>query len=126
MSGEEFVVLDLPGKFDVFFSGSSVGQGQVENSGYPRARETYELYKSATHFKRGKGYSTRMFVPKEVAQGVLYTLWQYADSCIVANSDEPDYSEVGAAKKVLERIQKLQQENGWPHNWQKHLSEGDV
>lgn len=127
MSGQgEIIVLDLPGAFDSYFSGSSVGQGQVETAGYPRAKETYEAYKRATRFRRGKGYIVRLVIPKDVAQGVLYTMWEYCDACLVANSDEPQYSEVSAAKRLLERIQKLQAENGWPHNWQRDLNEGDV
>lgn len=119
---DKVITIDLPGKFDSFFSGSSVGQGQTDMkvSGYPGAPGLYKAYTEARHIKRGKGYSLRLTIPvDEHTRDVLDCLWDYADTCAVVNQDaaydstgSPEdrndaYGEMVAGRKVCERVTAL-------------------
>jgi hypothetical protein len=109
------ITIDLPGKFDNFFSGSSVGQGQFDGS-YPGGECLYKAYMESKRITRGKGYSLRLTIPvDEHTRDVLDCLRDYGETCISANKDstgsdnEPEvrsdaYGEIAAGRKVCERV----------------------
>jgi hypothetical protein len=98
------VTIDMPGKFSGFFSGSSVGQGQIEDSGYPGAAALWEAYRHARRIHRGHGHTVRLTFPRADAADALACLDAYAESCLVANSDYPDHAEVASARTMRDRI----------------------
>lgn len=93
------VTVDMPGLFDSDFSGSSVGQGQIENSGYDGAAMLYAAYGSARRISAGRGYRLRLSMTGTAVDvtDALYCLWHYADTLAVANGDEPEYRHQRAA-----------------------------
>lgn len=104
--------IELPGKFDSFFSGTGVVAGDPYSDD-PLLETGARLLEAAYHdrylIRRGKGYSLRLDIgshatSEEIVTAALHVLWDYADSCLVANSDEPDHSEVASAKTVLARL----------------------
>lgn len=113
------VIIDVPGKFDSFFSGSGVGQGQVsmEQSGDLGAPGLYKAYCESERIIRGKGYSLRFIVPRDdLTLEVLGCLRDYGDTCYHANRDnatgvglDPEdrnsaYGEMMAGSIVVERV----------------------
>lgn len=115
--------IDLPGKFDSFLSGSSVaysGDGYSDDPLLQAGAESlHTLYRAARRVKIGKGYAVRLMFDGKAyrAYNMLLVLDDYADSCVVANSDavgegDPEdraaaRAETAAARKVRERIQVL-------------------
>lgn len=99
--------INLPGAFDSWFSGTGVAQGNTgeDNSLVLLA----EAYRAAVRIKRGRGYSLRLSLPEnaEEREDLLHALRDYADYCLVANSDEPNHSEVAAARKVYQEATNL-------------------
>lgn len=108
----ESITINLPGKFNDFFSGSSVGQGQtsLEATGYPGAPGLYAAYLAAERRKVGKGYSYRLTIPvDEHTDDVLRCLWEYADTCYWVNLDEPETrDEARAGQVVRDRVEGAQ------------------
>lgn len=112
------VTIDLPGVFDSDFSGSSVGQGQVENSGYDNADRLYAAYCLGVKINRGKGYSLRLALTGTLVEVVdaLYCLYDYADTYVnvAASGDQPeDRASAAAARKVRDRAKGLARDLGW-------------
>jgi hypothetical protein len=111
------LTIDLPGKFDVYFSGSGVAQGQTEND--PTLEKLHAAYKAAVVIRRGKGRAIRLTLPDEGATDILVALIDYADTCYVVNSDLASdrtveardrfdaLGEQQAAMRVIERARKL-------------------
>jgi hypothetical protein len=99
------VTIDLPGKFDSDFSGSSVGQGQTATSGYDGAALLYAAYKAGREIKRGKGYSLRLTLTgtTEEVTDALYCLFDYADTFVATNGDDPEYRAYRAAGDTMRR-----------------------
>lgn len=80
------VRIELPGKFDSWFSGSGIGQGQVDDE---IERKLYEAYKASRRINRGKGYLLRVELPvDEYTHEILETLARYGGYCADANYDE--------------------------------------
>lgn len=108
----ESITINLPGKFNDFFSGSSVGQGQtsLKDTGYPGAPGLYAAYQNAERRKVGKGYSYRLTIPvNEDTDAILDCLWHYADTCYSVNLDEPDTrDEARAGLIVRDRVEDAQ------------------
>ena len=95
----------VPGAFETFFSGTGVVAGDPYSSDPEQERgaaELREAWQGRTTFRRGRGYTLGLRLPSIEAAVVLA---EYAEACLSANSDEPDYSEVAAARKVLERVE---------------------
>lgn len=92
----------IPGKFDGYFSGSSLAQGEGKYSNDPvkqtAADVLYEAYQSRTKIRSGKGYRLRL---ARLTVAAVAVLADYASTCIVVNGDEPDHAEIAAARKVL-------------------------
>lgn len=117
------VQIDLPGKFDSFFSGSSVGQNPDGYSHVPAVQAGADLlhaaYIDCEHRKIGKGYALRLTLAGEASlvEHAIDVLGDYTDACRVANKDtaEDRYcdaadrasarAEMAASHKVDERIQ---------------------
>lgn len=118
------VVIDLPGKFDSFFSGSSVAQNP-ENYSHEADQQAgadhlHAAYIDSEHRRIGKGYALRLTLagPSDLVEASLGVLTDYADNCRVANQDaaEDRYSdpsdrasaraEITASRKVDERVEK--------------------
>lgn len=96
--------VDVPGAFDSFFGGTGVMAGDPYSRHAEQQRGADELraaWLAGTYVRRGKGHSIRLTLPSLEAVVVLA---EYADACLAANSDEPDYSEVRAARAILERV----------------------
>ena len=118
------VTVDLPGKFDSFFSGSSVAQNPENYSHEPDQQAGADLvhaaYIDSEHRRVGKGYALRLTLagPYDLVESALGVLTDYADNCRVANQDaaEDRYSdpsdrasaraEITASRKVDERVDK--------------------
>lgn len=89
-------VVDLPGKFDSWFSGTGLIQGEPisQQSDDPHYNAAAQLVKAAydasRYIKRGKdGYTLRLTLTGErglVIDALAY-LADYGDYCMVANSD---------------------------------------
>lgn len=101
MSTNPFTVT-IPGKFDGFFSGSSVAQGE---GGYSRNPELqagadclHTAYRDRIYKGAGKGYSLQL---RCLTYDAVRVLADYASTCIAVNDEEPDYAERSAARKVL-------------------------
>lgn len=111
--------IDLPGVFDSDFSGSSVGQGQVERAGYDNAALLHAAYAAGTKIKRGKGYSLRLRLEGTQEQVVdcLFALYDYADTyAVVAGAGDgsaEDRASGAAARKVRDRAKNLARDLGW-------------
>ena len=100
------IVIDMPGAFDAWFSGTSIGQGATDlTDDLDKALQA--AYQAATRTKRGKGYTLRLTFTDgaQPAAQVAATLWDYADFCLDANRDEPISSEVAAARTLRKRIE---------------------
>jgi len=98
--------IDVPGAFETYFSGTGVmaGQQYTDEPEIERgARELRVAWLAARRITRGRGYSLRLELPSDEAACVLaeYAMW-----CLGANADEPEYSEMDAARKVLRRVEK--------------------
>jgi len=98
-------IVDMPGAFDGYFSGTGVAQGEgySMNADLERGgRELEAAYKSSRRIKRGKGYSLRLALPSVEAAQVLA---EYAETCITVNlGGGDDHSEIRASHAVLEWI----------------------
>jgi hypothetical protein len=87
------ITIDLPGKFDGFFSGSSVAQESLEKltvdaGGYAGSVGLRKVYDAARRITRGKGYSLRLTIPRdENAADIIECLRDYADTCATVNED---------------------------------------
>ncbi len=111
------MTVDIPGAFDTFFTGTGCYAGQPYTSDPEMERGSRELaaaYRSARHITRGKGYTLRAELPSIEAAVVLA---EHAVWCIGRNADEPEYSEMSAARKVAERVEQATEGrvvfNGW-------------
>lgn len=102
------VTVVLPGKFDGFFSGTSVAQGEGNYSRDPvlqaGADLLYERYRDRFVVRAGRGYRVRL---DRLTLDAVTVLRDYADTCVFVNEDEPDHAEVAAARKVLAECDRL-------------------
>jgi hypothetical protein len=91
------VVIGIPGKFMSYLEGSSLLQSPTD----PLDVACRDVLRSSIVRRHGKGsYVLAVFPSPEVA-GVVA---DYADACIEANRDEPDFAEVRSARLVLARL----------------------
>lgn len=99
------LTIDLPGRFDGFFEGTSEAQG--DNGKTP----LYLAYQTGKIINRSRGYSMRLTLPTEDAEEILRVLREYAGDCIYFNQDqmrEPGtQAEVAAARLVINRCDVL-------------------
>lgn len=97
-------VVDLPGAFEAYFSGTGVVAGDLYSTDPEQERGAAELraaWDERESIKRGKGHSDRLTLPSVEAVVVLA---EYASTCISSNyGGDLDYSEVAAARKVIAR-----------------------
>jgi len=100
--------LFCPGAFETFFSGTGVVAGEpfsddpVEQAA---AEQVRQAYRESTSFKRGKGYLFGLRLESVEAVAIVAS---YADWCIHSNyGGEVEHTEVRAARKVLERAEKI-------------------
>lgn len=118
------IVIDLPGKFDSFFSGSSVAQNPKnyshEADSQAGAEHLHAAYIDREMIPRGKGHSLRLRLagPFDLVESALDVLTDYTDACRVANGDaagdryaDPSdrasaRAEITASLKVDERVAK--------------------
>jgi len=94
----------VPGAFDTFLSGTGVVQGDPWSSDPEQESDAAGMraaYVSRKVIPRGRGYSMQMALP---TIGAVVVLAEYAVACLNANQyGDMDYSEMAAARKLLER-----------------------
>lgn len=97
--------VSVPGAFETFFSGTGVVAGNRYSDNPEEERGAAELraaWNARTVTLRGRGCSLGLVLPSIEAAVVLA---EYAATCLHANhGGDPEYSEIGAARKVLERV----------------------
>lgn len=87
------ITIDLPGKFDSYFDGSSVVQESldrltVEAGGYPGSIGLRRAYDASRKIVRGRGYSLRLTIARdEHARDIIECLRDYADTCAKISAD---------------------------------------
>jgi hypothetical protein len=97
------MTVDVPGAFDTYFSGTGVVAGQPYSDDADTERGAQELrtaWEERRVIRRGRGYTMRLELPSTHA---VLVLAEHGEWCLSRNSDEPDYSEVAAAWKVIDR-----------------------
>lgn len=115
------ITIDIPGKFDGFFDGTSLMQySQPEDliADWGQAGVVLrEAYENCRTIKRGKGVTYRITLPRdgELTREAIGILSTYAETCAVANRDsaygrglDPEdrntaYGEMIAGQKVYAR-----------------------
>lgn len=89
----------VPGKFATWFSGTGVAQG--ENMGHDRAdHELHDAWSRAFTVPAGSSATT---VVTGLTKRAITSLIDYAGFCLDSNCDEPDRSEMRAARQVIAR-----------------------
>lgn len=103
------IVVVLPGKFVSYLSGSGLMQQAGTDPSYSydgtaagdaAAVQCRQAIEQGVVRRSGSGTSRRVTLDRAGAEIVA----DYADACLVANSDEPDAAEVRAARTVLARL----------------------
>lgn len=89
------VTIDMPGSFDEYFSGSSVGQGVYDE---PAAEQLGAAYTAAVYTRRGKGYTRCMTMSAEAA----WLLYEYAENPLLGGDYTP--AEIRGARTTRDRI----------------------
>uniref|UniRef100_UPI003F49281C hypothetical protein n=1 Tax=Nonomuraea sp. CA-251285 TaxID=3240002 RepID=UPI003F49281C len=101
------IEIRMPGRFDGYFSGTGVGQGQVEE-GNKAERLAYEAYVKAEQRRSGSGYHLviTIDVPREDVAAVLDVFLDHASACahLNAHDEEGSASEARAARTFVERL----------------------
>ena len=98
-------VIDMPGAFVTYWTGTGVAQGQ-EWSSVPEeeagARELRAAFDNCETLKRGFGFTHRLTLRSREA---VVVLCEYAETCVSINesvgSDEREYAELRAARKII-------------------------
>lgn len=100
------VTVALPGGFCNYFDGTGLAQGQ--DDGDPECKITREAYEDGTIRRYGLHAYTTTITTSSLT--VLNILEEYTEYCLDSNADDPDPSEVKAARKAAERIQAARRE----------------
>lgn len=105
MTAPPVYTVDVPGAFETFFTctGTYVGQRYSNDPDLELgSQKLRQAWLAAKTIKRGRGHTIRLECLSAEAAVVLA---EYAHWCLSANSDEPDYSEVAAARTVHQRVE---------------------
>ena len=108
--------ISMPGAFITFWTGTGVVSGDPYSDDPDEergARELREAWLACRSVKRGRGLSYKLTLPSPDA---VLVLLGYAATCIMLNetgSDEPDHSELGAARKVFARCEQALERAGY-------------
>lgn len=96
--------INIPGKFCDWFEGTNLASGADDVD--PECKETRIAYEEGKIVKSANGgYYIRVLATATV----LKVLNEYASSCLEVNVDDPQKSEIEAARKVKRRVFKEQQ-----------------
>lgn len=91
------IIVDIPGKFLGYLDGTSM----MQQPDTPLDAECRDAICRGTNRRSGRGIRRRVIFDRNEVAGVLA---DYADICIVANSDDGDPAEARAARIVLDRL----------------------
>lgn len=91
------VEIKIPGAFDSWFEGTGLLQGQDDSE--PDIKATRLAWEAGRLVNVGRGHYTVVTATEEV----LRVLAEYGEYCLDANADEPEHSEIVAARKVIKR-----------------------
>lgn len=108
------VTLKMPGKFDSYFSGTGIGQGQY-NENNPIEVMVRNAWVNSARRKAGPGYYLIVFLEgeKETVMSALDEFMSYATDCADLNSypdNATDRAELIAARGFIKRLQDAQKE----------------
>lgn len=111
------LVIDMPGAFETFWTGTGVAQGQPwstvpeEEAG---ARELLAAWNNRRTIKRGFGVTHRLILRSREA---VMCLCEYAEANVNINqqgsAEEREYAELRAARRIIEQCEELREELGW-------------
>lgn len=105
--------LRIPGAFWSWFEGSEPMQRiptrEAWGDDYTGAITLHEAVRAARTVRSGRGYYLQVqFTGDPIAtRAALECLLDYAETCIVINTQEPDHTELGGARKVAVRCAAL-------------------
>lgn len=115
------IEVKMPGRFDAYFSGTGIGQGQLEED-EPGERAAYAAYQNSESRRAGKGYYLVIAIDDAyppVAIAALDVFLDHAVSCASLVAHERDEPAEGAAaltfvKRLLPAYEQLGAEfTGW-------------
>jgi hypothetical protein len=99
----------MPGKFDMYFAGTSIGEGQY-NKGNPGERLVHDAWENSARRDTGSGgyyMVVHLEGPPRRVESALGILKEYAETCIFINTppNEVDRAERHAAKCFLTNLE---------------------